>query len=137
MGLDNGFLIKFEKGPISREKLPSNLIYLSDQDFEDGIEIAYFRKDWGLRNAIISYLSSSEDGDEKYEYDIYNPQDILEIVNIILYFMNPVVWEEEGDSIWTYEQAAQGLKNTVINLMIMYFYMQNTNDVYISFYDSY
>ena len=134
MGLDNGWIVKSSKRELTREDLPATIHYPFETDYQDGIEIAYGRKWWGLRTDLINHVQWDEA--EEYRYRIDNPIHIFEVIEIIASWMGPR-WDEEGHSIWTYEEARHSLLDWIVNLTSMYTYMQNNPDVYLIFYDSY
>lgn len=135
MGLDNGILITSHKRKITREMLPKELIYPSNGDyFEDGIEILYWRKNWGLRNKILDLDLLI---DENNDYIIDTPSQVFEIIKIISSFLDKETWEKKADSIWEYQEVLPILQENIINLAIIAAYMKNNQDVYLKFYDSY
>jgi len=135
MGLDNGFVVKSNKGKIIREDLPKELIYPFGDDFGYAPEIVYWRKNWGLRTVVLNSLdiSNSEGGC----FQIDTSEQIFKIIKIIFSFMDEKVWEEEGYSIWTYEEIKPILERDIINLVLMIPFMRENPDVYLEFYDSY
>ena len=135
MGLDNGLTIRSNKRVITREMLPKELVYAFDRDYGSFPEINYHRKDWGLRNAIVDYLPLYNDSD--YEYIIESPHQIFDLIKIIVSFMDKDIWENEGNSIWDYEEILPRLQQDIINLAIMAAFMKNNPDIYLIFYDSY
>jgi hypothetical protein len=136
MGLDNGLYIHSDKRLITRDMLPKELIYPFDSDYNDNVEISYHRKDWGLRNEIVSCFGNKADKDGYY-FHIDTPDEVFKLIKIIVSFMDKETWEEEGDSIWEYEEALPNLRRDVINLAIIAAYMYNNPDVSLIFYDSY
>ena len=136
MGLDNGWLVKSTKRKLTRADLPSTIRYPFENDYYDDneIEIAYGRKYWGLRTDLLNNINWDEA--TEYRYRIDNPEHILDVIEIIASWMGPR-WDEEGNSIWTYEEARYNLINWIVNLSSIYAYMQNNPDVYLEFYDSY
>ena len=135
MGLDNGFVVKSDKREIKREDLPKDIIFPFSQDYGFAPEIVYWRKNWGLRNAVLDYISNKDSEDGTYQIDTIDQ--ILGIVHIIFEFMDEVDWEMRGESIWTYEEIKPTLERDVINLVLMIPFMQENPDVYLEFYDSY
>jgi len=115
--------------------LPSAIQFPFDTDYDSGVEIVYWRKNWGLRNAVLDLLNSrfSED----YYFDIDTPDTVIEIIGIIGSFLDPEKWESEGQSIWTAEEARPGLIRDMMNLALIYGFMLENPDVYLQFYDSY
>lgn len=135
MGLDSGILICSNRRAITREMLPEELIYAFDRDYDEGFpEINYHRKDWGLRNAIIDYF-----GGENHigGYEIETSSQVFDIIRITVSFMDKEKWENEGESIWDYDEVLPRLQQDIINLAIMAAFMKNNPDVYLVFYDSY
>lgn len=135
MGLDNGFIVKSTKRKISIDDLPEGIVLPFAGSYnEEGEEIVYWRKNWGLRNVIRQLLNMRE---EQYVYEIDSYRQILDIVEVIFNFKNKRIWEDEGGSIWSYEEIEPILQRDIINLILMVPFMQKNPDVYIEFYDSY
>lgn len=137
MGLDNGVIVKSRHRAITREMLPEGLAYPWDEklDGPDTVEILYWRKNWGLRNVVVHTFPTEDDSD--YDYLIETSQQVFELIRIIVAFMNKETWEEDGDSIWDYNEILPILQRDVINLAIIASFMNNNPDVYLIFYDSY
>lgn len=131
MGLDNGIYVRSNKRKITRDMLPNIISY--PFDIADDLEIAYFRKYWGMRNEIVG----------SFQHDRYNtilletPQQVKKLIGIIASWLNKQKWDEEADSIWEYDSAADNLLRSIINLSAMYTFMEQNPDVYLEFYDSY
>ena len=137
MGLDNGVIVRSTHRKLTRAMLPEELIYPFDKDYEDdGIEILYWRKNWGLRDAVVHTFPTEDDNNYCYHL-IETPQQVFKLIHIIVSFMNKETWEEDGNSIWDYEEILPILEQNVINLAIIAGFMQNNSDVYLIFYDSY
>lgn len=136
MGLDNGFYLKSDKRNLTRDMLPKGMKYPFEKDYveDGGIEFIYWRKCWGLRNEIINYLGGEED---KYEYTIDKADDLYDIMSIITKFMNERVWREEGNSIWSYDEMINIMRENLLSLAFVIAFMQENLDVYVVFYDSY
>lgn len=92
-------------------------------------------KNWGLRTRVVRYLGDFPH--EDYDYIIDTPQQVFELIRIIVSFMNEETWENEGNSIWDYDEILPILQQNVINLAIIASFMKNNPDVYLEFYDSY
>ena len=82
-------------------------------------------------------LNILEKEEEKYIYEIDTTSQIIDIMRGIIEFMNEETWEEEGNSIWTYQEIREHLAYDLVNLSLMIGYMKNNPDVYLEFYDSY
>lgn len=135
MGLDNGFVVKSGRREIYREDLPKDIIFPFPQDYGFAPEIVYWRKNWGLRDAVLDYIEDKESEDGTYQIDTIDQ--ILGIVHIIFEFMDESTWNAYGESIWEYDEIKPTLKQNIINLILMIPFMQKNPDVYLEFYDSY
>lgn len=134
MGLDNGIIVKSNKRTITRDILPATIKYPFD---EPEAEILYWRKNWGLRNAVMNHFGWMDASEEQYEFYIDTPEQVLEFIEIIASFLDEERWENEGDSIWSYEEARPGLVRNIVNLALIHAFMCENLDVYLEFYDSY
>lgn len=133
IGLDNGVIVRSTHRKLTRAMLPEGLVYPFDTDYEDeGIEILYWRKNWGLRNAVVKTFPV-----DNWFYLIETSQQVFELIRIIISFMNKEKWEEDGDSIWDYDEILPILQRDIMNLAIIASFMINNPDVYLVFYDSY
>ena len=135
MGLDSGIIVKSTHRKITREILPPEIKYPFSNDFNEEVEILYWRKNWGLRNVIVNYLPRY--GNSDWEYIIESPHQIFDLIKIIVSFMDKDFWDKEGDSIWEYDEILPRLQQDIINLAIMAAFMKNNPDVYLIYYDSY
>lgn len=136
MGLDNGVLVKSTKRQLTRADLPVGIFYPFEQDYGDGIEIVYWRKCWGLRTDIMNTLGWRTSLDP-YRYEISKPAQVLEFIEVVASWLDEERWEEDGNSIWTYEEIRRNLIHSLVNLGMMYAYMIDNPDVYLEFYDSF
>ena len=128
MGLDNGFICK----NIKRDEIPSYVRLPWDCRDED-VEIAYFRKCWGIRGEIIRLLHVKDD-----EYKIpVEKEDIIPIVKILMKYLDRGYYDENADSIWEYDEYKENIQHSIINLMWLRVYMETHPDVTCYFYDSY
>ena len=137
MGLDNGFYVKSNKRQITREMLPAGIQYPFDIDYDNVVEIVYWRKCWGLRGAVLDLSSVRSADDQNYKYTIDTPEGVMDLLKTVVHFMDPKVWEDEGDSIWEYDEYHHILEENVINFALIYTFMCENPDVYLEFYDSY
>lgn len=137
VGLDNGIYVKSNHRKITREMLPEGIVYPWDEKFdssEGGVEILYWRKNWGLRNAVLQLFSYEKD---KYGHEIETPGQVFELIKIIIHFLDKEIWDDEGDSIWEYDEIKPVLQQNIINLTTIASFMMNNPDIYLEFYDSY
>lgn len=138
MGLDNGIYVRSNHRKITRAMLPEELVYPWDEKYDDpeeGVEILYWRKNWGLRNVVVRTFPCEDAS--RYSYIIETPAQVFELIRIIISFMDKEKWEEDGNSIWDYEDILPILQQNIINLAIIASFMRNNPDVYWVFYDSY
>lgn len=135
MGLDNGIYVKSDKRKLTRNDLPTAIRYPFEEDY-CGLEICYGRKWWGLRSQILAEIHWSESKDNYYFY-IDTPNEVIHMIEIVASWLNEERWENEGSSIWTYDEARPNLINWIINLAIIVGWMANNPDAYLVFYDSY
>ena len=133
MGLDNGIIVKSNKRTVTRDMLPIGINYPFEKDY-DGVEILYWRKNWGMRNEVMHTFHWD---DETYSGTIDTPAQVMTFIELIAGWLNEERWEEEGSSIWEYEEIRKILIQNIINLSILYTFMQNNPDIYLEFYDSY
>lgn len=132
MGLDNGIEVRSRIRKLTRVDLPSEINY--PFNFND-TEILYWRKNWGLRDIVVETFPL--DSDSSWKHIIDTPNQVFELIKIIINFMNKEKWEEDGDSIWEYDEILPILQRDVMNLAIIAAFMQNNPDVFLEFYDSY
>lgn len=137
MGLDNGFYVKSNKRKITRDMLPDIIHYPFEQDYGEGVEIVYFRKCWGIRNGVLDILGKRFAANDEYLFEIDKPDQILDIIELLSYFLEPSRWEDEGDSIWSFEEIRNQLIMSIINLAAIEVFMKENPDIYLEFYDSY
>ncbi len=137
IGLDNGFYVKSNKRKITREMLPSIIKYPFDTDYNDEVEIVYWRKNWGLRYGVLDIIGKRFASESEYKFEIDKPETVEEIIRLIAAFLDPEKWEEDGQSIWTANEARPGLMRDIVNLAAIQVVMEENPDIYLEFYDSY
>ena len=138
MGLDNGFYVKSKKRKITRDMLPDIINYPFEEDYYDGnVEIVYFRKCWGIRNGVLDILGKRFASVDEYLFEIDKPEQVLDIIGLFSYFLDPNRWEDEGNSIWSFEEIRAQLIVSIINFAAIEIFMKENPDVYLEFYDSY
>ena len=135
MGLDNGIILHtHEPVPELRVlKVPEE--YYGD-DFEYHYDLCYWRKCWNIRRAIAAAIEAD------YEYASKCWLSIPEIKNIwwaLDELNNRVSWDEDGGSIWTYDEIQYNLERSLQNLewLIQFMRTHDPNDYMVEFYDSY
>ncbi len=114
--------------------LPAAIVYPFDNDYNNEVEIVYWRKNWGLRNEIVEYFGGT--GDE-YAYNIDTPEQVITLIELIAHWLDEEHWTDDARSIWTYKEIRPVLIQNIINLSMIYTFMIENPDVYLEFYDSY
>lgn len=137
MGLDNGVYVKSNKRKITREILPAGIKYPFDKDYEDSPEIIYHRKDWGWRTDIMNSFGWRTFSPDQWEFEIETPEQVLDLIELTAKWLDKDRWEEEGDSIWEFDEEKHFLVRDIANLAIIYGFMKENPDIYLEFYDSY
>ena len=136
MGLDNGIIVKSNKRQLTRNDLPTGIVYPFNEDYQNGIEIVYWRKCWGIRNEIMNTFGWRFI-DDQYQFEIDTPEQVFKLIEIIASWLDEKRWDEEGNSIWEYDTMRSTLIANIVNLSMIYIYMFSNPDVYLEFYDSY
>ena len=135
MGLDNGFIVCSSRRPITRNILPAGIKYPFDGEYSNDAEIIYHRKDWGWRGSIMEHFRWREDISEPYTID--TPEQVIELIELTASWLDEEKWEEDGHSIWGYENARRHLIEDLMNFTLIYGFMLQNPDIYLEFYDSY
>lgn len=135
MGLDNGIYIKSDKRIINREDLPDGFFFPFDKDYGEYVQILYWRKNWGMRDEVMQHFNWSENDDEPYLLE--TPRQVLEFIELVAGWLDGNRWENEGRSIWEYQEMRPVLVKDIINLTLAYGIMLRNPDIYLQFYDSY
>lgn len=136
MGLDNGIVIR----RIKKENLLKfpNFIKCTayNEDTNDNsycVEIAYWRKCWGIRQVIIDTFHLDADN-ANYVFD---KEDISILIKELIPFLSKEYWEENSDSIWEFEDYVENMLQILLNLKWLETYWQENPDIKVEFYDSY
>ena len=126
-----------DKRNITREILPTAIKYPFEKDYnKENVEICYARKCWGMRTSLINEVHWSEIVDD-WKYVADKPAQIIEMIEVVASWLDEERWEDEGSSIWTYQEAQHNLINWIINLALIINFLENNPDCYLEFYDSY
>lgn len=128
MGLDNGIILR----DINPKELVVNKLINLDNLEDTSAEICYWRKCWGIRNAIVGKLHFNDNEESKLDIE-----DIPVIIKILFDFYGQTEWEEDADSIWEWDEFKDILRQQIFNLMWLYDYMLKHSDAEVIFYDSY
>ena len=71
------------------------------------------------------------------EFIIDKPVQILTLIELTAQWLDEMRWENEGQSIWEYDEIRPILIRDISNLAILYGFMLNNPDVVVEFYDSF
>jgi hypothetical protein len=127
MGLDNGIILKCSDEIF--KKIP---YYDTDEIGNEDKHLAYWRKCYGIRKAILNKLHGKDGGDTPIEVE-----DIPAIIRVLKPFLSRDYWEENADSIWEYEEYFDNLYKILIRLEWLKEYLKDNPNVECYFYDSY
>lgn len=135
MGLDNGIMLKLseKKVPENFPTTPSDFDLKYNLEERSELEIAYWRKCWGVRAMILKVLHAGDDGGD---YPV-GAEDLPAIRRGLVKFLNPKTWEEKADSIWEFEEIYESLLQQLINLKWLERYLETHPADSAYFYDSY
>lgn len=142
MGLDNGIELR-NVTPEIEQSLPCSWIHSYGSkkgEVTKYYELCYMRKWWGVRDDIVWFL------ERKYHFDettcgdyLLDEEDLKEIRNILLSWHDKGKWEEEGRSIWDYEEneILQQLETKEEDLLKLISLKRLFPNLQAYFYDSY
>lgn len=138
MGLDNGIRLKLPKVGDEfelPEDFPTELDDYEKKEFKRSGEfhVAYWRKCWGIRAAIIGVLHMNAD---EYEHPV-EADDLPALRRELTKFLKPDYWEENADSIWLYDEYFDNMLDIIFNLKWLEKYLKEHPEAHAYFYDSY
>lgn len=128
MGLDNGIILN-----ASPDKYDVNKLIKLDKTYDLKTEVCYWRKCWGIRNAIVDKFHFDREGGE-HKLDA---EDIPVVIKILFSFYGKEEWEESADSIWEWDEFKDTLRQQILNLTWLYDHMLANPECEVYFYDSY
>lgn len=134
MGLDNGIILK-----VANEKdykAAYNTFRHEDWYDENEFEVAYWRKCWGVRAAILSLYPKSNE--EPYSYPVTSAN-IKDIIKEFKYFLRKKHWDDDAGSIWEWDDkyTRRNQRRNLWNLYKLKWWLRwHPNDT-AYFYDSY
>lgn len=140
MGLDNGIILH-SRNMIKAKDHPECVTSLGAHDDYNGgpefdYEICYWRKCWNIRNKVAYTFDLPRDYVQKYDLSIGDVKQIWHIINEL---NSPHIWENEGGSMWTYEEMHDHLDRDLLALEWLIHFMRThkEEDYAVEFYDSY
>ena len=131
MGLDNGIEIKRNEKSMSIYDKIKRFERSWDKKHEYDFEVLYYRKCWNIRGIIAECIGGIYDNGETPIEREYIPKIIKALKSL-----NEDNWDDEGGSIWTYEEQKPHIKYHIKNLKYLYKLM-GKHDLDVYFYDSY
>ena len=149
MGLDNGIVARninindvprYLRSRVDEHDQYNEVVTDGRIDFvkngEKEYEFCYWRKCWGVRNGILGVLQAEMYGD-KFDFKLES-KDLRNIAEkVIIPFLDSDRWEDEGSSIWSFDEMAEHLAWDVAMLMWLAAYIEDHPEVEVTFYDSY
>lgn len=137
MGLDNGIVLRVQK----EVKVPFGTSDNFDQSTDyDAYEICYWRKCWGIRDAILKVLDPKGIKQKEMEgyYDV-EAEDIPALIKAMKPFFSKEYWDEHAGSIWEFEEIFESQVRHIVDLQKLKEFLETHKDQVIKcyFYDSY
>ena len=135
MGLDNGIIVKSRNAKNFQMKFPSFIKTMSWLDLTNAtVEVAYWRKTWGIRDKILDILGGENDSGE---YEITQSQ-LFKIIKMLKKFLHEDYWIKNAHSIWEYDDMIENQVQILVNLYWLSDYMKKEGkNIKVIFYDSY
>lgn len=132
MGLDNGIMVK----NVKLTDLPSQMEIDQMYEYDDGVEIAYWRKCWDLRNDILHLVFPEIWASDPLAYRFpLTPDKLLAIIDDIEWYINhPSDWR---NSIWSWDEYVPILQKNKFNLLLFYNWWEKHPEIEAYFYDSF
>lgn len=133
MGLDNGVMLKVKKEQ-NYKKAYKLFEHNNVWDEHGEVEVAYWRKCWGVRNAILAAVPNGED---EYHYPVTS-ENIDAIIKAFRHFLNKRTWTEEADSIWEWDKYTRhNQAKNYVGLLRLRQWLKTHPEDEAYFYDSY
>ena len=129
IGLDNGIIVRNAKNKYKGIK-----DFWGGIDAGNDIEVAYWRKCWGIRNQILTVLNKDLEGGGDYRLGLV---ELKYVIKLLKEFTIREYWNEYADSIWTFDEFKNNQKQIIKNLKKLYREMKKDPNIEVYFYDSY
>ena len=131
MGLDNGIMIR------RKDNLPFGVRHFDNDEWQKeprcDIEVAYWRKCWGVRAIILDILGVPSEGADEFKM---NRCDVLAVIRA-LKALNKKNWNEGASNFWTWEECKYNHRLNIRRLKRLARIMRKHPDLEVYFYDSY
>lgn len=138
MGLDNGILVR--KDCVTNKIAQKLLSRYIDEFSPNHYEIAYWRKCWNIRRALIDILDFDGSTLNDCDYPITTKNQIDQIISY-LKSLNKKTWCNDGGSwegsIWEWEEIEDHIKEQIEALKTLKLAMSFDKNIRAFFYDSY
>ena len=125
MGLDNGIVMLIKKNK-KLDFLGTPSTYDKDNKHYSRYDVCYWRKCWGIRNAIISILDPKGFNSNLGKYNI-DLEDIPAMIRALQKFLNSKYYERNANSIWEYDRYIDTLITNIFVLMKVEDYLKDCN----------
>ena len=126
MGLDNGVVLKTK----IKHDIPS---YFDWRNNPDECDVCYWRKFWGFRDEVVLEFGQKEPCE-----DIpLDAERVGRLRCILEQYLDRSYYEDNGDSVWDYEEYLLHNISCLKNLEILQDFLEEHPDEECYFYDSY
>jgi hypothetical protein len=135
MGLDNGIILKAAEGKtIAKPPVICKDFWACDSlKSSNKIDIAYWRKCWGIRGEILEICSNAaEDG--RYYLTV---EQLYQVREVIRRFLHRKYYEENEHGYWDWKDIKRHLIRQYFSISWAIRYMRRNSGVECYFYDSY
>lgn len=129
MGLDNGIIVRNAKNKYKGIK-----DFWEDIDSGGSIQVAYWRKCWGIRNQILTVLNKDLEGGRDYKLDAL---ELEFVIKLLKEFTKREYWDKYANSIWEFDEFKDQQKRIIKNLKKLQREMKKDPNIEVYFYDSY
>lgn len=136
MGLDNGIILQC-KDHSTVDTFPSVLddYCMKQAKISGDIEVAYWRKFWGLRSEILNVINGGIESEGGHY--ILSIKDCEMIYWVLKRFINKEQYNNYARSIWSYSEALPNLLDQLVNIKWLINHLNNHPEDSAYFYDSY
>lgn len=133
MGLDNGVMLKVKN---EKDYEKAHCLFNHESWYEPcEFEVAYWRKCYDIRNAILRVVDPSVTNEYRFPVTLDNIDDIIKTFK---YFLHKKEWEEEADTIWEWdENTRRNQARNLRGLRCLRRWLRRHPDDTAYFYDSY
>lgn len=133
MGLDNGVMLKVKN---EKDYAKAYCLFNHESWYDaDECSVCYWRKCYGIRNAILRVVDPTITNEYEYSVTLDNIDDIIKTFK---YFLHKKEWGEEADTIWEWDKnTRRNQARNLRGLRRLRRWLKRHPDDYAYFYDSY